>query len=102
MLRMDGMDGMNHFSPEFQRAAADLTIGTTSGALGGFLIPPGHRSLHAVAAEDESVHGSRARSLGSHPIPMTETSPSRSWIGLPMREKAWLREPTRRLKPISH
>ena len=40
MLRMDGMDGMNHFSPEFQRAAADLTIGTTSGALGGFLIPP--------------------------------------------------------------
>ena len=30
----------HHFSAEFQRAAGDLTMGTTTDALGGFLIPP--------------------------------------------------------------
>ena len=40
MLRVDAMDAANHFSEEFKRAAADLNIGTTTDALGGFLIPP--------------------------------------------------------------
>ena len=40
MLRTDAMDAAHHFSAEFQRAAGDLTMGTTTDALGGFLIPP--------------------------------------------------------------
>ena len=40
MLRTDAMDASYRPPAEFQRAAADLNIGTTSDAIGGFLIPP--------------------------------------------------------------
>ena len=40
MLRTDSMEATYRLPAEFQRAAADLNIGTTTDALGGFLIPP--------------------------------------------------------------
>ena len=66
MLRTDAMDASHRFSPEFQRAAADLTIGTTSGALGGFLIPPDTAAYMLLQRRMKAFHGRRARGLGSH------------------------------------
>ena len=40
MLRTNDMDASYRPSAEVQRAAADLNLGTTTDALGGFLIPP--------------------------------------------------------------
>ena len=89
MLRTDPMDKMYRPSAEAKRTLAELTMGTTSDALGGFLIPPDTAAYSLLQRRMKAFAGVEREALvlthtndRDYPVPqMDETSEGGESLG---------------------